>query len=158
MNKKIKIYELLEMINNLQRPMPKKINCCGYEYEWDSDFQDYLRTDHKQGLTFSFLENHDDNLYCFLNDEVEILDDEDMEDKTKPLTKKDIEALGYACGEIKKCFEMGWNKSLNNEQLDEDMEIEELRFTGDGKADYTNVIPKINELVREINKLKKEGK
>lgn len=41
---------------------------------------------------------------------------------------------------------------------DEDMEIEELRFTGDGKADYTNVIPKINELVREINKLKKEGK
>lgn len=113
MNKKIKIYELLEMINNLQRPMPKKINCCGYEYEWDSDFQDYLRTDHKQGLTFSFLENHDDNLYCFLNDEVEILDDEDME-------------------------------------------IEELKFTGDGYVDYTNVIPKINQLVREINKLKKD--
>ena len=115
MNKKIKICELLEMINNLQRPMPKKIKCCGYEYEWDSDFQDYLRTDHKQGLTFSFLENHDDNLYCFLNDEVEILDDEDME-------------------------------------------IEELKFTGDGYVDYTNVIPKINQLVREINKLKKEGK
>lgn len=126
MNRKIKIYELLEMINNLQRPMPKKINCCGYEYEWDSDFQDYLRTDHKQGLTFSFLENHDDNLYCFLNDEIEILDDEDMEIKI-------INSLNNV-GNSKELAEFKDKQQLNNHILKD----------------------KINELVREINKLKKD--
>lgn len=130
MNKKTKIYELLEMINNLQRPMPKKINCCGYEYEWDSDFQDYLRIDHEKRMTFSFLENHDDNLYCFLNDEVEILDDENTE----------IEELHIINGAVDGKWENGssYNYTLS--------------------APQTVIIKKVNELVRKINKLKKEEK
>ena len=57
--------------------------------------------------------------YC-LNDEVEDLDNKEV----KSLKKEDIEALGYACGKIKKTFENGWNKALNNEPLeDEDKDI-----------------------------------
>ena len=40
------------------------------------------------------------------------------------------------------------------EIIEEDKKIEKLRFTGDGYVDYTNVIPKINELIDEINNLK----
>jgi hypothetical protein len=39
---------------------------------------------------------------------------------------------------------------------EEDKPIEELHYTGDGHADYTSVIPKINELVKAVNKLNKE--
>ena len=54
---------------------------------------------------------------------MKIIDDEY---KVKPLTKQDIEALGYACGEIKKCFTNGWNKSLENKPFKEDKKIEKL--------------------------------
>ena len=39
------------------------------------------------------------------------------------INKQDIEALGYVCGEIKKCFEIGWNKSLENKSLEEEKEL-----------------------------------
>lgn len=42
------------------------------------------------------------------------------------------------------------------EIIEEPKKIEKLRFTGDGYVDYTNVIPKINELIDEINNLKEE--
>lgn len=45
---------------------------------------------------------------------------------------------------------------LNDEVeiIEESKKMEKLRFTGDGYVDYTNVIPKINELIDEINNLK----
>jgi len=193
MNKKITLYELLGLVKDGKAP--KKIKYDSEEYK----ITKILMEDNE--YYYNYIYNDIECLFPIntncLNDEVEILDDEDMEDKTKPLTKKDIEALGYACGEIKKCFEMGWNKSLNNEQLDEDknsftgwkmyqngkevasmdcsydedMEIEELHIINgavDGKwengssynytlsAPQTVIIKKVNELVREINKLKKD--
>lgn len=50
------------------------------------------------------------------------------------------------------------NNKLNNEVeiIEEPKKIEKLRFTGDGYVDYTNVIPKINELIDEINNLKEK--
>lgn len=42
------------------------------------------------------------------------------------------------------------------EIIEESKKIEKLRFTGDGYVDYTNVIPKINELIDEINNLKEK--
>lgn len=47
--------------------------------------------------------------------------------ETKPITEESIEALGYACGEIQKCFTNGWEKSLKNKSLNqEDKKIEKL--------------------------------
>jgi hypothetical protein len=73
MRDKITVYGLLSKIYNSNTDMPKKINCCGYEYEWDDGYQDYLRTDDEKGLLLSFLDNHNDNLYYFLNDTVDII-------------------------------------------------------------------------------------
>lgn len=81
-----------------------------------------------------------------LNYEVEILDNEEKE---KPLTKKDVEALGYACGEIKKCFENGWNKSLNNKPFEEDKKIEKI-----GNDYYHKTQPEQNQIFqRKINEI-----
>lgn len=73
MRDKITVYGLLGKIYNNCPNMPKRINCCGCEYEWDDGYQDYLRTDDDKGLLLSFLDNHNDNLYCFLNDTVDII-------------------------------------------------------------------------------------
>lgn len=73
MRDKITVYGLLSKIYNNCPNMPKRINCCGYEYEWDDGYQDYLRTDDEKGLLLSFLDNHNDNLYYFLNDTVDII-------------------------------------------------------------------------------------
>lgn len=79
MRDKITVYGLLSKIYNNCPNMPKRINCCGYEYEWDDGYQDYLRTDDEKGLLLSFLDNHNDNLYCFLQDEVEIIEEKEIE-------------------------------------------------------------------------------
>ena len=57
-----------------------------------------------------------------LNYEVEILE---KKQETKQITKKDFEALGYACGEIQKAFTNGWTKSLKNKSLKEKKKIPE---------------------------------
>lgn len=41
-------------------------------------------------------------------------------------------------------------------EIIEEKEIEKLIFSGDGHADYTSVIPKINELIDAVNKLKEK--
>lgn len=76
--KQITVYGLLSKIYNYNGniPMPKKICFCGYDYYWDEDFNDYIRKDDKNKLAMSFLENHADNLQYFLQDTVDILDDE----------------------------------------------------------------------------------
>ena len=49
--------------------------------------------------------------------------------------------------------------STTVEILEEEKEIEELSLLGDPRVTCKNeIINKINELVREVNKLKKEGK
>lgn len=98
--------------------------------------------------------------YC-LNDEVEDLDNKEV----KSLKKEDIEALGYACGKIKKTFENGWNKALNNEPLeDEDKDIP-LIPDDELKDDYTQtnldfnfrvLKEKINQVVEELNRRNNE--
>lgn len=54
---------------------------------------------------------------------------------------------------------LGFIFSTTVEILEEEKEIEELSLLGDPRVTCKNeIINKINELVREINKLKKEGK
>lgn len=79
MRDKITVYGLLSKIYNGNTDMPKKICFCGYDYEWDNDFKDYLRNDDEKGYRISFLENHDDNLMAFLQDTVDIIQDNKIE-------------------------------------------------------------------------------
>lgn len=79
MRDKITVYGLLSKIYNGNTDMPKKICFCGYDYEWDNDFKDYLRTDDERQMTFSFLETHNDNLMAFLQDTVDIIQDNKIE-------------------------------------------------------------------------------
>lgn len=94
-----------------------------------------------------------DNEYLNLKDEVEIIEEE-----PKPITKESIEALGYACGEIRKCFENGWNKSLENKPLEEEKKIPEKlnkdRYIGTDLSVEDDMLNKINEI---IDYLKSKG-
>ena len=84
-----------------------------------------------------------------LNDEVEILEEEKKE--IKPLTKKDVEALGYACGEIQKCFKNGWNKSLENKPLEEEKKIpEKLEYYDDSIAWVIDNVGQLSDVDKVI--------
>lgn len=130
MRDKITVYGLLSKIYNNCPNMPKRINCCGYEYEWDDGYQDYLRTDDEKGLLLSFLDNHNDNLYCFLQDEVEIIEEKEIEKLTL-----NGELIGYGSMEEWLDFQLNGNEKKICSA------IEHLGIT-------------INNLIDEINKLK----
>ena len=88
-------------------------------------------------------------------------------EETKTTTRESIEALGYACGEIQKCFTNGWEKSLKNKSLNkEDKKIEKIEMVGcNMKVNLLEnetflptenlqtefIIGKINEIIDYIN-------
>lgn len=143
---KITMYELLGLVKDGKAP--KKILYNSIEPEYDKDAKDYFPYYGKYLFEYKFAD-----CINFLDDEVEIIEEE-----PKPITKESIEALGYACGEIRKCFENGWNKSLENKPLiEEDKRIEKCKNYEDflGIDDYIEHLKhKINKLIDEINKLK----
>ena len=116
---KITIYELLGLVKDGKAPEKIKYNDKIFDYNntdyrfWDEEYECY-------GYLTSYIGNNSLNI---LNDIVEII--EEQKKQTRPLTKKDIEALGYACGEIEKCFTNGWAKSLENKPLEEQKKIPE---------------------------------
>lgn len=122
---RIDIYTLLGLVKDGKAP--KKIKFRNEIYEYISDIEnsiiDYVGIEKETSERF-YLSSHIGNNYIsnIFTDEVEILDEE-----PKPITKESIEALGYACGEIRKCFENGWNKLLENKPLiEEDKKLEKL--------------------------------
>ena len=128
MRDKMTVYGLLGKIYNSNTDMPKKINCCGHNYEWDDDYQDYLITDGEKGLLLSFLDNHNDNLHDFLNDTIDIIEEDKKIKKLRlyysvPNTTEEYNA---------DVFETLCN-IIKNQRNQED---------------------KINELIDKINKLK----
>lgn len=128
MRDKMTVYGLLGKIYNSNTDMPKKINCCGHNYEWDDDYQDYLITDSEKGLLLSFLDNHNDNLHDFLNDTIDIIEEDKKIKKLRlyysvPNTTEEYNA---------DVFETLCN-IIKNQRNQED---------------------KINELIDKINKLK----
>lgn len=155
----MKIIDLLINIANGEG-VPNKIKHLGKEYIYDFNIQDYRCND---TLLFNTLFSKYRTGY-FINDEVEII-----EEKPKPITKESIEALGYACGEIQKCFTNGWKKSLENKPLKEDKKIEKIDLFEDlqdilNSADESIVLNaihkcltcekiKVNELIDKVNSL-----
>lgn len=149
----MKIIDLLNKKANGEE-MPKKIKYKNDIYE----YEDYDYFSVNRGYFFDKY-----NVSGMLNEEVEIIEEE-----TKPITKESIEALGYACGEIKKCFTNGWNKSLENKPFKEDKKIEKIKSNGaEFYSEYVGVwiskeettayceylMNKINELIDKINSM-----
>ena len=129
---KITVYELLGLIKDGKAPNKIKYNENIYYY--DKSFTNYS-CDLNDGDTLYLLEDTIEYLVMQFNYELEIIEEEK---ETKPFTKKDIEALGYACGEIQKCFTNGWTKSLENKPFEEEKKIpEKLKIEQNGQT-YNN--------------------
>ena len=147
----MKIIDLLNKIANGENIKNIKYQNHIYEY-YNGDFREEIDDAYDSNWLFA---NEIIDL-SNLNDEIEILDNLEEEKKeTKPLTRKDIEALGYACGEIQKCFTNGWTKSLENKTLEEEKKIpkklpNKFHYTGE-EEELAN---KINEI---IDYLKSKG-
>ena len=91
----MKVIYLLNKIANGEK-VPKEIIYDGYHYSWDNGDKDYYCEEYGNLFEYLFSEYQTNES---LNFEIETLDEE-----KKPLTKKDLETLGYACGEIKKKY------------------------------------------------------
>ena len=151
---KTTIYGLLGMVKDGK--IPERIKYNDYEYRYHDKEHGYCRSGYD--CTYICL-NSEYYLFDILNNEIEILEEEK---KTKPLTKKDIEALGYACGEIRKCFINGWTKSLETKPLEEQKKIPEKldlildeQFTNDELQAYIyETQEKVNQV---IDYLKSKG-
>ena len=145
----MKVIDLLNKIANGEQP--KKIVTNNETLIWNEKRHTYQWVDYSSICWDWYVEENR------LNDEVEILEEEK---ENKPLTKKDIEALGYACGEIQKCFTNGWTKSLENKPLEEKKIPEKLStwFSVETKqskelnieyanTNFENMYEKINEII-----------
>lgn len=149
MNKKITLYELLGLAK--EGKAPKKVKLCEETFIFvDGRYYEEHHINDDNGRMGDYFA-----LDGMLNDEVEILDDEDKE-KNKIPTEEEMETFGYNVAKIFKAYEKGVRMAL-----EENNDIEELTYesTFEDNSDMEVqevLLSKINELVREINKLKKD--
>lgn len=147
---KIKMIDLLVKIANGEESTKVKTKYDSSDWE----INDFLFSIYNE-----FNSRNNAEIVEFLNDYVEIIEE------PKPITKESIEALGYACGEIRKCFENGWNKSLENKPLiEEPKKIEKIplpsfdEFKSMSAEERYVITAKeydlLDELIDEINNLK----
>lgn len=142
---KITMYELLGMVKDGKAPKKIKYKDFIYEYYDRETVIDYRCYDEKTELYGYLSSCVDYETFNILNKEVEILEEEKKE--IKPLTKKDVEALGYACGEIQKCFTNGWDKALKNKPLEEEKKIPEKLNKQHFHKKQRQLANKINEII-----------
>ena len=125
------LYELLGLIKD--NKAPKKIRCFGHDYEFsivDGDI-DYIAIDKETGVDCYLSDVIGDNYLGFIfSTTVEVLEEE-----------KEIEELSLLGDPRVTCEDSFLSRMLTNNNKEHD-----------------ELINKINELVREVNNLKKEGK
>ena len=158
----MKVRDLLrKIVNGEDLPQKIKINNDIYVLNNLKCLDEIYAVENKRWEYYNF------SLIDFYDNEVEVINEE-----TKTTTRESIEALGYACGEIQKCFTNGWGKSLKNKSLNEEDEkirkikveyspdIEEKIFYENvnkprhyvlGDAGTELLINKINEIIDKIN-------
>lgn len=90
---KIRIIDLLNKIANNEET-PNKIRFNGEYYIYNTTYDDY-----KSPSTW-LLKNNNDNLNCFLNDEVEIIEEEKELEKFDTNKFHDIDELVYKINEL----------------------------------------------------------
>ena len=127
---KITIYELLGLIKD--NKAPKKIRCFGHDYEFSISDEgiDYIEIDKEAGERYLTDVIGDNYLGFIFSTTVEVLEEE-----------KEIEELSLLGDPRVTCEDSFLSRILTN-----------------NNKEHNEIINKINELVRELNKLKKEGK
>lgn len=155
MNKTITIYELLGLVKDGKAL--KKILSHGLEYEFDIETKTYIHRITECAF-YDLMDEYDDDLDEFLNDTVEIIEDNNKTDEeAKPITKESVEALGYACGEIQKCFTSGWTKALENKPLKGNDKLEKIKWDEkESRAGILRTAQEIEVLARRTETLKKK--
>lgn len=134
---KITIYELLGLIKDGKAP--KKIKCNGLLWKLCDDVQDY--TDTERYLLADHMVDLD-NRKDFLNEEVKIIKEEKNDNFTGWKMYKDGKEV------------MSMNYS-NQDKEDKDIEELDTKKTTDFGVEYVKENRnKINELIKEVNKLK----
>lgn len=127
------LYELLGLVKD--NKAPKKIKCNGdyYDYEFsiiDGDI-DYIAIDKETGVNYYLTDVIGENYLGFMfSTTVEVLEEE-----------KEIEELSLLGDPRVTCEDSFLSRMLTN-----------------NNKEHNEIINKINELVREVNKIKKEGK
>lgn len=146
MNKKITLYELLGLIKDGKAPKEIKYN--NYLLSFDDIDEDYYCEFYGNLFEYLFTNIKTTDL---LNNEIEILDDEDKNSFTGwKMYQNGKEVASMDCS-YDEAMEIKIINSLNN--VGNSKELAEFK----DKQQLNNHIlkDKINELVREINKLKK---
>ena len=163
MNKTIKVIDLLNKIANGE--IPKEIKYNNYFLSWDDVDKDYYCEYYGNLFTCLF---SNDQTTVVLYYEIEIIEDKDKTDEeAKPITKESIEALGYACGEIQKCFTSGWTKALENKPLKGNDKLEKININDNGTLGFPNgcwtarnmdkaFAIRINKIIDHINKIEEK--
>lgn len=130
MNKKIKVIDLLEMFYKKEK-MPQKIKVSCYEFEYNEEINAYFNLDknsNSQSLVQDWLNNASK-----LHNEVEIL-----EDNTGEIEELDME-------KVRKSI---WTYT--------DVQKNKSNLYCLSLSIHHDILPKINELVKAVNKLRKE--
>lgn len=127
---KITLYELLGLIKD--NKAPKKIRCFGHDYEFSISDEgiDYIEIDKEAGERYLTDVIGDNYLGFIFSTTVEVLEEE-----------KEIEKLSLLGDPRVTCEDSFLSRMLTN-----------------NNKEHNEIINKINELVREVNKIKKEGK
>lgn len=154
----MKVIDLLNRIANGEE-VPKKIRIYGwcYDFEWIEYKDNYYDKSEDIDLMSALSMCSDE-----LNRKVEIIEEE------KKITPTDFENLGYALGSIQKYINKGYDKAIEENNKIEPLKIEQdtpssnfyIRNEYGTKCGLTKhskmIAEKVNELVREINKMKKD--
>lgn len=124
------LYELLGLIKD--NKAPKKIRCFGHDYEFSISDEgiDYIEIDKEAGERYLTDVIGENYLSSIFSTTVEILEEE-----------KEIEESSLLGDPRVTCEDSFLSRILTN-----------------NNKEHNEIINKINELVREVNKLKKEGK
>ena len=127
---KITLYELLGLIKD--NKAPKKIRCFGHDYEFSISDEgiDYIEIDKEAGERYLTDVIGENYLSSIFSTTVEIKEEE-----------KEIEELSLLGDPRVTCEDSFLSRMLTN-----------------NNKEHNELINKINELVREVNNLKKEGK
>ena len=144
----MKVIDLLNKIANGEE-LPEKIKYQDniYYMVGNNDYENF-EYEEEPTLMYALGSTH------HITDEVEIIEDKQ---EPKPITKKDLEAIGYAFGEMRKSLQKGWNKSLNNEPFKEDKKIEKIPMVNEFESNivsHNQTRIKINEIIEKLNKEK----
>ena len=124
------LYELLGLIKD--NKAPKKIRCFGHDYEFSISDEgiDYIEIDKEAGERYLTDVIGENYLSSIFSTTVEIIEEE-----------KEIEESPLLANTKVRCEDDFLSRILTN-----------------NNKEHNELINKINELVRELNKLKKEGK